>query len=127
MTTLDKGKPKTSKNTLYYDGTCPLCSFEIGHLQKLMDDNLCLVDVHNVREAGQQLPPKPAMLQRLHLQTAEGELVTGLDATVTAWQHTRWGFVLKVLRWPVVNTVADACYNLWASRRFAKRYPNLRG
>ena len=34
-------------DTLYYDGKCPLCLREIGALERLRDDSLGLVDVHD--------------------------------------------------------------------------------
>jgi predicted DCC family thiol-disulfide oxidoreductase YuxK len=34
------------KETLYYDGACPLCAREMKHLAKLKRDSLNLVDIH---------------------------------------------------------------------------------
>ena len=36
-----------TKDTLYYDGACPLCAREMKHLAKLKRDSLELVDIHN--------------------------------------------------------------------------------
>lgn len=34
------------KDTLYYDGACPLCSAEIGKLEKYTSDELIIRDIH---------------------------------------------------------------------------------
>ncbi|MCH2191730.1 MAG: DUF393 domain-containing protein [Gammaproteobacteria bacterium] len=111
-----------STETLYYDGKCALCSKEIKTLQRLKDSDLVLIDLHSLRNDEFTQSPKSAMLELLHLQTANGTWLTGLDATVQAWSHTKIGWLFKPLRWPVVGTVADFFYKKWASRRYCKLY-----
>ncbi len=111
--------PPVENFELFYDGSCPLCSFEINHLRKLKDDKLILTDVTTMAES--DTLPKEALLKRLHLKTPDG-LVTGLDATVGAWRQTRFGFLFAWLRWPGIRVIADKVYNNWADRRFEKRY-----
>ena len=100
------------RDTLYFDGTCPLCQAEITQLSKLSKGSLDLVDVHDL-----ELPADDAavMLKLLHLTSASGETLTGLDANVAAWQHTSWGFLFRPLRWPVVRQIADRIYSDWGS------------
>jgi predicted DCC family thiol-disulfide oxidoreductase YuxK len=62
------------------------------------------------------------MQTTLHLQTAEGTWLTGLDANVRAWSHTRWGLPWQVLRLPLIRQVADLSYNSWAQRRYRRLY-----
>lgn len=110
------------QNTLYYDGACPLCSAEMNRLQRLSDDGLCLIDVHSA--ARDTLPEDPhRLLEVLHMETADGRLLTGVDANVAAWQHTRWGLLFRWMRWPVIRSVADFVYGIWARRRYNKMYP----
>lgn len=106
-------------DTLYYDGSCPLCSAEMDRLSRHKNTTLQLVDVHDLRLPADQ---KAKMLTELHLQRADGEVITGLDANVAAWQHTRWGVLFRWLRWPLVRTLADAIYRTWAVRRYDRLY-----
>lgn len=108
-------------DTLYYDGQCPLCSAEMKKLTRHADPNLELVDIHSlVDEAG--LPTKHQLLTSLHLKQADGTLLTGLDANVAAWQHTRFGVFFRCLRWPVLRSVADWFYDRWANLRYRRLY-----
>lgn len=111
----------TKKDTLYYDGQCPLCAKEIRFLQKKQTGQLAFADIHQYSAA--DLPAERSdMLKRLHLQTADQQWQIGLDATVTAWAHTPYGWAFKPLRWPVVRNIADWFYRQWADRRYQKRY-----
>ena len=108
-------------DTLYYDGSCPLCQREMSHLAKLKSDQLVLQDIHAL-PPGADGPDKETLLQNLHLKRGS-EWVVGLDANVAAWQYTRIGFFWRWLSWPLVRPLASWCYSQWATRRYAKRYP----
>ena len=68
------------KNTLYYDGKCPLCAKEMHWLNKLKNSQLELIDLW---EADTEISQNE-MLRILHLKTSTGEWKKGLDANVTA-------------------------------------------
>ena len=108
-------------DTLYYDGRCPLCMREVHLLQRIKDSSLRLQDLHEVAdEAG--TPGRLLKLTTLHLQTADGQWLTGLDATARAWSHTRWGWLFAILRWPLLGPLADAMYRYWARKRYQRLY-----
>lgn len=113
-----KNSPATA-GCLYYDGQCPLCKTEIDHLSKIAGDELALENIHNENSSHKS---KKELLQTLHFKTDDGRWLTGLDATVAAWSHTRWAGVFAALRWPLIKPIADWVYKIWAKRRFAKRY-----
>ena len=115
-----------SKDVLYYDGLCPLCSFEMRKLEVHADAQLQLVDIHTLTNAP-GLPAKQALLTRLHLKRADGRLLIGLDASVAAWQHTRFGVLYRWLRWPVIRSVSDCLYTDWAQVRYRRLYRDKRG
>ncbi|MCM0614167.1 DUF393 domain-containing protein [Marinobacter sediminum] len=111
-----------SYDTLFYDGSCPLCAREIRTLRKLQDGNLIFADIHEQHAENQGLPSHESLLRRLHLMTSTGEWVTGLHANVRAWSHTRFGLLFKPLLWPLVFSVASRIYERWADRRYARKY-----
>jgi predicted DCC family thiol-disulfide oxidoreductase YuxK len=106
--------------TLYFDGACPLCSAEIDRLQQVCDGSLVAVDIHDPGVAAAE--DVDALLRTLHYVTASGERLTGLDANVAAWQHTRWGFAWRWLRWPLVHPLASRVYDFWARWRYRRLY-----
>jgi predicted DCC family thiol-disulfide oxidoreductase YuxK len=90
-------------------------------LQSHSDGQLTLQDIHSLNSCP-TLPNKKKLLTSLHLQTAGGELLVGLDANVAVWQHSRFGIWLLWLRWPVIKPIADHLYNRWAKRRYDRLY-----
>lgn len=119
---MDTHPDQNLADTLYYDGHCSLCSAEMARLGKLCDGRLELRDIHDL-EPDPALPDRATLLRNLHLRTADGRLLTGLDANVAAWQHTRLGPLWRWLRWPLIRPIADAAYRLWAERRYRRLYP----
>lgn len=107
-------------DTLYYDGQCPLCDREVARLKALSGDALVLCDIHTVDDPN--LPSKEILLQSLHLRTTQGDWVQGLDANVLAWQYTRFGFLIRWLRWPLIHVFSRRVYNCWAVRRYRRLY-----
>ena len=81
----------SEQDTLYFDGSCPLCRREMGHLARLKSERLNLQDIHDLPESD-EIPGKAALLQSLHLRK-NGRWVTGLEANIAAWQYTRIGFL----------------------------------
>ena len=111
------------KDTLYYDGACPLCAREMKHLAKLKRESLELVDIHGV-EMTNEMPSKEDLLLNLHLKRGD-DWVVGADANVAAWRHTQFGPLWAWLRWPVIKQIVDPVYAFWAKRRYEGLYGAL--
>ncbi len=109
------------QDTLYYDGKCPLCMREVRLLTRIADPELRLVDLHTVPDAS-GAPTRLEKLTTLHCLTAQGQWLMGVDATIQAWSHTRWGWLFSVLRWPLIGPVADRIYAFWARKRYSRLY-----
>lgn len=99
---------KEGKDTLYYDDSCPICNAEIQKLANLHDDQLQLLPITSLATEEQA-----AMRVELHLQTAEGQWVKGLEANVRAWQHTRYGPAVALLLHPALRWLAELGYRTW--------------
>ena len=60
---------------------------------------------------------KTEAISILHGQLDTGELILGLDVTCKAWGligKYKW---MKILRWPIIRTIADIFYRLFARNR----------
>ena len=107
------------KLTVFYDGNCPLCAAEMKLLAREdKHSNVCLKDI-NAPDFSTQYPTiNVAEAHRiLHGLKDNGEMLYGLDVTVTAWRlvgKKRW---LSILRWPVISWFADKTYLLFAKHR----------
>jgi predicted DCC family thiol-disulfide oxidoreductase YuxK len=112
----------TLTDILYFDGSCPLCSKEITLLKKLSNDGIAFEDIHALNADDTNTQSQEALLRRLHLKQSTGEWLIGLDANVAAWSHTQYGFLFKILRWPVIGKIADTIYAYWADKRYQKRF-----
>jgi len=108
--------------TLYYDGRCSLCAAEIARLKRLQRGSLQLRDIHQVEINGADMPDRDTLLRTLHLRRADGQWLTGADANVEAWQHTRMGWLWQPLRWPLLRILVDWVYAPWARWRYRRLY-----
>jgi predicted DCC family thiol-disulfide oxidoreductase YuxK len=117
------GKPK---DTLFYDGQCPICNAEITRLEAAVDEELICVDIHSVASTPVD---RQTLFSQLHLLRSDGELLVGLEANVAAWQHTKWRVLASFLLWPVIRWFAELAYQgwlIWYQRQRAKRIAELK-
>ncbi|WP_170559090.1 thiol-disulfide oxidoreductase DCC family protein [Ruegeria atlantica] len=80
------GKADHACATVYYDGSCPLCSVEIEHCASCKGaDRLRFVDVSNSDVLlGDDLTRQEA-LGRFHVRRADGKLVSGARGFTELW------------------------------------------
>lgn len=104
------------KDTLYYDGACPLCRGEVNKLTKFTKDNLIAVNIHDL-DVDDNAPDKEILLSRLYLKTSDGQWLTGLTANIRAWHHTPFRNLWRTLNWPVIRIFSNWAYEFWLRRR----------
>ncbi len=102
--------------TIFYDGDCPLCHFEMAHLKQYDQDNqIELVDIQqsDFDKLYPEINYQEAMkvLHGVYL----GEVLLGLDVTKRAWSLVGKGCWVAPLSWPVINPLSK-----WGYLRFAK-------
>lgn len=105
--------------TIYFDSHCPLCMKEMLQLRAAdKTGRIVFADLH-AEGFSQRYPhinPQHAY-DSLHVETDDGELLTGLDANCAAWQAVGKNAWLKILRWPVIRYFADIAYRFFARHR----------
>ena len=110
--------------TVFYDGACPLCMAEMRQLMKRNTANaLAFVDInHPDFDANYPELDKNILNARIHGRWANGEMLTGLDVTHTAWKQVGRGWLYAPLRWPVIRFFADKAYLFFARHRHRISY-----
>lgn len=104
---------------IFYDSRCPLCVIEMKALTER--DATGQIELEDIWQEGfsERFPTiDPQQANRiLHAQDDSGRVLLGLDVTAEAW--ARVGIRrYRVLRWPVLRSVADIFYRLFARYRY---------
>tara|TARA_B100000963_G_C22290760_1_gene521304 strand:+ start:253 stop:636 length:384 start_codon:yes stop_codon:yes gene_type:complete len=108
----------TEKQTLtvFYDGSCPLCSREIALYQRQRGaETICWLDVadQTLTEGLPEGISRDQLMQRFHVQDNNGRVQTGGDAFLKLWaslpnfRPLAWLFSLPPMRC-LVNKLYDA-------------------
>lgn len=118
--------------TVFYDGACPLCAWEIEQYAAQDNaQNLCFIDVSGETDG---LPPsldRSLALRRLHVMTGNG-LASGAEAFTAIWSVLPgWRYAAAVARAPFVMPVLEVGYRAFLLvrpliSRVARRIANRR-
>ncbi len=123
--------------TLYFDGSCPLCTAEIRHYASRIDgDRLGFVDVSaGQADIGADLTSDAAM-RRFHVRLADGTLLSGARAFVAVWAALPgWRWAARLAAIPGVMLVLEGGYRAflptrpllsWIARVFGARASSRR-
>lgn len=105
--------------TLYYDGSCPLCAREIRLLrQRAARQRLQLVDISQPGFQASALGlTQQALQERLHAHFADGQWLTGLDATLWSWRAAGMGAWAAPLTWRPLRPLFELGYRLFCRLR----------
>lgn len=101
------------ETTVFYDGDCPICTREMAQYRRVEGgDRVAFVDVATCPLAA--LPAgvsRDTALARMHVQTADGQMVSGAAAFVALWR-TLPGFAwaARIAGLPVVLPVLEVGY-----------------
>jgi predicted DCC family thiol-disulfide oxidoreductase YuxK len=123
--------------TIYFDGSCSLCSVEINHYASLNGgDRLEFVDVSaEDAELGTGLVSSDAR-RRFHVRLADGTLLSGARAFVAVWESLPgWKWAARLASIPGATLTLEAAYRAFLpirpllsklARRLGARAANLR-
>ncbi len=110
----EQGATPEQPLTVYFDGSCALCSTEIRHYQRLGE----AAPLHFVDVAGEQKRPADDLsrsdaMRRFHVRCADGELVSGAAAFALLWENLpAWRWVARLHRLPGVAAIMEGGYRV---------------
>ena len=105
----------TQKVEVFFDGSCPLCTREIGLYRKAAgNENLRFVDIADdtTELPGELTREKP--MARFHVRGPDGELESGAAAFATLWKALPgWRWLGRFASLPVIRTLLGLAYQLF--------------
>jgi predicted DCC family thiol-disulfide oxidoreductase YuxK len=107
------------KITVFYDGHCPLCDWEINHLKKKDSENNIEFEDIKSESFSTKYPNlnKQQLDALLHVQQSDGQWQTGLDATYLLWNTVGAGKWFSPLKWRWLRPILKPCYLVFAKYR----------
>lgn len=108
--------------TVFYDGSCPVCSREISHYRALSrDGRLNFVDISAESfDAADWGMDQAALMKAMHVKDAAGQLYLGVDAFRALWlglPGLRYRSLSQVLGLPGLHMLAVLGYRIFARYR----------
>jgi predicted DCC family thiol-disulfide oxidoreductase YuxK len=118
--------PSKASINVFYDAQCPLCRKERRRYERWSGGHAANIGWLDVSEHQQTLREKgvdPAMaLRSLHVETAEGQLIDGIDAyRVLMARITLLVPVAWIIGLPGIKTVLRVIYDRWVKSRLQKQ------
>ena len=98
--------------TIFYDGSCPLCTAEIGHY-KQADTNggLNCIDVSSTKFEDDTMITRQAAMARFHVRLVDGQQFSGARGFVEVWRTIpSWQWFAKLSDLPGVLPVLELMY-----------------
>ena len=104
-----------SELTVYFDGSCPLCSLEVGHYAACKGgDKFAFVDVSKADALSGPDLTRDAAMKRFHVRRADGQLLSGAAAFVHVWRNLPgWHWGARLASVPGALLVMEGAYRLF--------------
>ncbi|WP_244204648.1 thiol-disulfide oxidoreductase DCC family protein [Vibrio rhodolitus] len=104
---------------VFYDASCPLCVREMSSLKSHLADQVTFVNVLDNNLMTNYPEISIAESKRvLHVIDETGSLRLGVDANVYLWELTGTKRYLTLLRLPVIRSIANVGYWVFARNRY---------
>ncbi|MAT14704.1 MAG: thiol-disulfide oxidoreductase [Planctomyces sp.] len=114
-----QSQEKSAQLEVFYDGDCPLCRREINFVRSQDEhQQLRLLDIASADfSAAQHGTTGDALMAQMHVRRADGEWVRGADAFREIYGTLGYRKLVGLSRLPVLRTVADWGYKVFARNR----------
>lgn len=97
---------------VFFDGACPLCKREIRIYQNAdKAKKIDWVDVSTTEQSSKLPLPVGALLARFHVQTLDGQLISGARGFIEMWRYLpKWRWLAAICSIPGVPTILELSY-----------------
>ena len=109
-------KSVTQRQSVYYNGACPVCRIEMSHYSRRREARAVpvrFVDTSikydDLAEYGLR---REHLQRRLYLKSPNGQMLSGVAALVSLWAQTRgYQWLSKVVSLPIVRPITEILYD----------------
>ena len=103
---------ETSKSTVFFDGSCPLCRAEIAHYRGAdRGGALCFVDVSATDTSLSVGLTRQQAMERFHVRGGNGQLLSGAAAFVEVWSRLPgWRWAARAAALPGAMSALEGGY-----------------
>lgn len=120
----------TVTTTVFFDGSCPLCRWEISLYQGAVPTSpIQWIDVSDTKQTAIEGCSCRELMARFHVQTSEGAMLSGAAAFVALWLlYPSWRWLGKLGSLPGMQALLELLYRgflrlrpgiQWLVRQFA--------
>lgn len=120
----------TVTTTVFFDGSCPLCRWEISLYQGAVPTSpIQWIDVSDTKQTAIEGCSCRELMARFHVQTKEGAMLSGAAAFVALWLlYPSWRWLGKLGSLPGMQALLELLYRgflrlrpgiQWLVRQFA--------
>jgi predicted DCC family thiol-disulfide oxidoreductase YuxK len=104
-----------SKSTVYFDGSCPLCTAEVGYYRrKDKAEALCFIDVSDAAALPPEGISRREAMERFHVRASDGGLLSGAAAFVEVWDRLpAWQWAARAASLPGALAGLELGYRLF--------------
>jgi predicted DCC family thiol-disulfide oxidoreductase YuxK len=105
--------------TVFYDGSCPLCSAEVDIYKNADSNNLLnLIDVSTHTFSGDAQITQQAAMKRFHVRLADGLQVSGAHAFIEIWRIIpSWRWLSYISKLPGAVLILELLYRTFLHAR----------
>jgi predicted DCC family thiol-disulfide oxidoreductase YuxK len=106
---------------IFYDGDCPLCRREVAWMRRRDHSHrISFVDISDDNFNAEQWGKTwDDLMARIHGRLPDGNWIEGVEVFRRAYTALGWGPVVALTRWPVVRTLLDFGYRVFAKHRLS--------
>lgn len=107
------------KTKVFFDGSCSLCSAEIGYYKGI--DNAAsfeAIDVNSNEFFELNLLPQKTAMARFHVLSSSNQVLSGAEAFKEVWRGLpRWRWLAKCADFPGATWVLERLYRVFLEAR----------
>ena len=117
--TVETTAARVAPITVYYDGSCPLCTAEIAHYRRQSPEGAVIFE--DVASAAGDVAPgftRTQAMARFHVRRSDGELVSGARGFIEIWRVTpRWRWAARLADLPGAASTLEIGYRCFLPLR----------